>query len=154
MHKIEPTVALPGKERAPQAQAVTGGLTGPDSESPDLSGRGQAQGRAQLLWGGSLRGVAAPARRRAPDLAPGPSTGDLLDEPQCVLPNVDQASQSLHWLLGRGGRRRETGGDKAGEGCVFTETGACPSPAQDFAGDKEQPGEAGWAGASLPTTGG
>lgn len=96
-------MALPGKERAPQAQAVTGGLTGPDSESPDLSGRGQAQGRAQLLWGGSLRGVAAPARRRAPDLAPGPSTGDLLDEPQCVLPNVDQASQSLHWLLGRGG---------------------------------------------------
>lgn len=33
--------------------------------------------------------------------------GDLLDKSQCVLSDVDQASQSLHRFLGRRGSIRE-----------------------------------------------
>lgn len=45
--------------------------------------------------------------------------GDLLDKSQRVLPDVDQAPQSLHRFLGRRGGVRELSETKWGQQCVY-----------------------------------
>lgn len=76
-----------------------------DAVSPDPGGRVAPLSTRLRLWGAhdcvceSLRadGCPCPGEERHLGLA----GGDLLDEPQSVLSDVDQAPQSLHWFLGR-----------------------------------------------------
>lgn len=45
--------------------------------------------------------------------------GNLLDKSQCVLPDVDQTSQSLHRFLGRRGSVWELSETKWEQQCVY-----------------------------------
>lgn len=92
------------KEKAPHqhwlSQKVLNDPGASHASSPRPGGR--ALGLAEtVLW--VPWGVGCPCLKRGPwNLAPAGNL-NLLDESQCVLSDVDQAPQSLHWFLGRRG---------------------------------------------------
>lgn len=90
-----------------------------DAVSPDPGGRVAPLSTRLRLWGAhdcvceSLRAAGCPCLGEERHL--GLAGGDLLDEPQSVLSDVDQAPQSLHWFLGRWRSVRKLSGTKRGK---------------------------------------